>query len=67
MLSDVTEREYVGTALTIQTAVGFTVTAVSIQIVPLLAGIWGWKYAFVLLALGPVLGIVALARGKGLS
>lgn len=50
----------VGSALALQTAAGFLVTIISIQLVPLLADAVGWRYALVLLAAGPVIGAVAM-------
>jgi MFS family permease len=52
----------VGTALTVQTSVGFLLTMVSIQLVPPVAAAVGWRWAFVMLALGPALGIAAIRR-----
>ena len=52
----------VGTALTIQTSIGFLLTMVSIQLVPLLAARVGWRWAFLFLALGPVAGIASIRR-----
>ena len=52
----------VGTALTLQTSLGFLLTTFSIQLVPPLVERFGWRWAFPLLALGPVLGIVAIRR-----
>ena len=52
----------VGTALTVQTSVGFLLTMVSIQLVPLLAARVGWRWAFVFLAAGPALGIASIRR-----
>jgi MFS family permease len=52
----------VGTALTVQTALGFLLTTVSIQLVPPLAQGAGWRWAFPLLALGPALGIASIRR-----
>jgi MFS family permease len=49
-----------GTALTLQTAVGFLLTLVTIQGVPMLADWLGWRWAFQWLALGPALGIAAM-------
>ncbi|WP_033296318.1 MFS transporter [Amycolatopsis jejuensis] len=67
-LSEVADSRYVGTALTAQTAIGFALTVVSIQLVPLLAGLVGWRYAFLLLAPGPLLGAAAMrAFGSRLS
>lgn len=52
----------VGTALTIQTSLGFLLTMVSIQLVPRVAGAIGWRWAFAMLAAGPVLGIAAIRQ-----
>jgi MFS family permease len=52
----------IGTALTLQTSIGFLLTSVTIQLVPLLAGWLGWRFAFPVLALGPALGIAAIRR-----
>jgi sugar phosphate permease len=52
----------VGTALTLQTSLGFLLTAVVIQLVPPFVALVGWRWAFVILALGPVLGIWSIRR-----
>jgi MFS family permease len=52
----------VGTALTVQTSVGFLLTMASIQLVPPIAGVVGWRWAFVFLAIGPALGIWSIRR-----
>ena len=52
----------VGTALTIQTSMGFLLTMVSIQLVPPVQHVVGWRWAFVMLALGPIAGIAAIRR-----
>jgi MFS family permease len=56
-----------GSALSVQTAVGFTLTSVTILGVGLLdpVGADGWRLAWVILALGPVVGIVAMLRLRG--
>ncbi|KAF3463454.1 MFS transporter [Streptomyces sp. Tu 3180] len=59
-LSEVADRRYVGTALTGQTAIGFALTVVSIQLTPLLAEAVGWRHAFLLLAPGPLAGVLAM-------
>lgn len=59
-LSEVADPRYVGTALTAQTAIGFALTVVSIQVVPVLADAAGWRYALLLLAPGPLLGALAM-------
>lgn len=52
----------VGTALTVQTSLGFLLTMLPMQIVPLIAQRTGWRWAFAVLALGPVAGIAAIRR-----
>lgn len=52
----------VGTALTIQTSIGFLITTFSIQAVPPMVAAVGWRYAFPMLALGPVAGIWSIRR-----
>jgi MFS family permease len=65
-VAEVAPREYVGTALTIQTASGFLLTMLTIHFVPGWAERWGWSVAYMPLAIGPLLGIVAMARlGRG--
>jgi sugar phosphate permease len=52
----------VGTALTVQTSLGFLLTTVTIQLVPPLVALLGWRGAFPLLAAGPALGIWSIRR-----
>jgi MFS family permease len=56
-----------GSALSIQTAVGFTLTSVTILGVGLLdpSGADTWRVAWLVLALGPVVGIIAMIRLRG--
>jgi MFS family permease len=60
-LSETTDPRFVGTALTAQIAIGFLLTVVTIQLVPVVADLIGWKYAFLLLAPGPLIGAVAMS------
>lgn len=59
-LSEVADHRYLGTALTAQTAIGFALTVVTIQLVPVLADLAGWRWAFWLLVPGPVVGAFAM-------
>lgn len=52
----------VGTALTIQTSIGFLLTMLPMQIVPALARQNGWRWSFAVLSLGPAVGIWAVRR-----
>ncbi|MDB5045013.1 MAG: nitrate/nitrite transporter [Deinococcus sp.] len=60
LASELTDPAYVGTALTAQLALGFSLTAGSIALVPVLVTAWGWSGAFTVLALGPFVGAVAM-------
>jgi MFS family permease len=51
---------YVGTALSLQTSLGFLLTLLSTWLVPRAAEAWGWPWAFALLAPGPLLGALAM-------
>jgi MFS family permease len=52
----------VGTALTIQTSLGFLLTMLPMQLVPLAAQRVGWRWGLAFLALGPIAGIAAIGR-----
>ncbi len=62
VVTEVAPAHAVGTALTLQTSIGFLLTTVTIQGVPLLREAVGWPLAFGMLALGPAAGIVAMRR-----
>jgi len=59
MVTETAPPHAVGTALTLQTSIGFLLTMVTIQLVPLIVDAAGWRWAFPILALGPAVGIVA--------
>ena len=59
-LSEAADARFVGTALTAQTAIGFALTVLSIQLVALLADAVGWQYAFLILIPGPLVGALAM-------
>ena len=62
MVTEVAPQQGVGTALTLQTSIGFLLTMVTIQGVPVLQELFGWSLAFPVLALGPMFGIAAIRR-----
>ncbi len=61
-IAELSDRAWVGTMLTLQTAMGFTLTLVTIHLMPYLVAALGWRYAFLPLAIGPVAGVWAMAR-----
>lgn len=62
LVTETAEDRYRGTALTLQTAVGFLLTLVTIRGIPTIVASVGWQWAFPWLAIGPLLGIAAMAR-----
>jgi MFS family permease len=60
-LCETTDNRFVGTALTAQTAIGFLLTVVTIHLVPVVADLVGWQYAFLSLAPGPLIGVAAMS------
>src|ERR1700752_866869 len=53
------DPQYIGTALTIQMCIGFLLTTISIELVP---KIDNWRYAFMILAPGPLFGVISMLR-----
>ncbi len=60
LATETTTPDTIGTALALQTSLGFLLTIGSIRLVPLIAETSGWRWAFPILALGPALGVVAM-------
>jgi len=65
-VSELTDPRYVGTALTLQTSLGFLLTLGSIRIILPLVDRFGWERGFMVLALGPVFGIWSMIRLRSL-
>ncbi len=64
--TELAETRYAGSMLTLQTALGFLLTIVSIRLVPVFVDAVGWRFALVPLAIGPALGVVAMLRLRAL-
>ncbi|HEY7403903.1 MAG TPA: MFS transporter [Candidatus Angelobacter sp.] len=68
IISEVSDKNYVGTALTCQVALGFLLTAAVIRLMAAIASRYGWNWALASMAFGPLLGIWAmtglLSRGR---
>jgi MFS family permease len=62
LVSEHSPVDHVGTALTLQTCLGFLLTMVTIELLPRAAALTSWRWASLLLVPGPVLGIVAMRR-----
>ncbi len=61
-ISELCPADRTGTALTVQTGLGFLLTLVTIRLIPSVARVVTWRWAFALLAVGPAAGIWAMAR-----
>ena len=61
-VSELTDARYVGTALTLQTSLGFLLTLFTIRLIPPLVDRFGWDNAFLVLAVGPAFGIWSMLR-----
>ncbi len=66
IVTEVTDPDYIGTALTMQLAIGFVLTVFTILLVPVVRDAYGWGWAFLLLAPGPALGAWAMRRLEAL-
>ena len=62
LVSEHAPRDHVGTALTLQTCVGFLLTMVTIETLPRVAAASSWQFASLLLVPGPLLGAYAMLR-----
>ena len=65
-VTELSQPAYVGTALTIQTCVGFALTVASIWMIPVVVSWVGWRWAFAVLCVGPFLGVAAMGRLRSL-
>jgi MFS family permease len=62
LVTEQADQSYVGTALSLQLALGFALTVATIWLVPILADAVGWRWTFAFLAPGPALGVLAMLR-----
>ncbi|MGD9906826.1 MAG: MFS transporter [Vicinamibacterales bacterium] len=60
LVSERAPADAVGTALTLQTSLGFLLTMATIDALPRVAAVVGWQYASWMLALGPLAGWLAM-------
>ena len=59
-MAELAEPRLIGTVLTLQTSLGFLLTAGSIWLIGHMADTVGWRYAFIVLAIGPLLGALSM-------
>lgn len=58
--TELSDKDYIGTSLTIQTSVGFGIALLSIQLMPFFVIFVSWTFGFTILALGPLIGVLSL-------
>ena len=61
-ISELSDPRYVGTALTVQTSLGFLLSMITIWLIPLLLEALGWRYVFIVLMPGPAFGIWSMLK-----
>jgi MFS family permease len=59
-ISELADKSLIGTALTLQTSMGFLLTLFSIRLLPVVESAVGWEWAFAFLAVGPAVGMMAM-------
>ncbi|MHC0038400.1 MFS transporter [Pseudoneobacillus sp. C159] len=62
LVTEHSEDDYVGTALTFQMAIGFIITVVSINLLPVIQNYIGWERVFIFLSIGPILGVISMLK-----
>jgi len=67
LVANNSSAELKGTALTIVNCIGFSITIISIQLLTILRDVMNPMYIYIILALGPILGLIALYEKKKLQ
>ena len=66
LVADAAPPELAGSFMTLQTALGFALTFITVQATPVLAEAAGWPLVLAGLSLGPVFGVIAMSRLKAI-
>jgi MFS family permease len=64
LVTEFSDPQHIGTALTLQTCAGFLLTMVSIRTTSALAAAVGWHWALAHLAIGPFLGAIVIGGAR---
>ena len=65
-IAELAPPDRIGTVLTMQTAIGFLLTLLTIQLMPIAVEVLSWRFAFAVLAVGPLFGIIAMGIFLGI-
>jgi hypothetical protein len=60
LVADYSPPHFVGSLLTLQTALGFALTYATVELTPLVVRSFGWPAALSIMALGPVVGVIVM-------
>ena len=60
LVADLAPVEIVGSLMSLQTALGFALTIVTVQLTPFVAERFGWPFLFCVLAVGPIIGCISM-------
>ena len=60
IVTEIGDPPLVGTALALQLGIGFALTVIAIDLLPMVAGAIGWRWSFLVLVPGPVFGAIAM-------
>ena len=67
LVADFAPASQAGSLMTLQTAIGFALTFITVQATPIVVETAGWPVLLALLALGPAFGLVAMLRLRRLT
>ena len=67
LVADAAPADQVGSLMTLQTALGFALTTITVQLTPALASSFGWPAVLAALAIGPLFGVIAMQRLRRLQ
>lgn len=59
-LSEFVDKKRLGSSITFKLSLGYLITLISINLLPVVQTSFGWKYAFIILSFGPVLGVISM-------
>ena len=62
LVADAAPKHLAGSLMSLQTALGFALTFVTVQMTPVLAAAIGWPTVLAIMALGPAFGIAAMVK-----
>lgn len=60
LVADLAPAQLVGSLMSLQTALGFALTIITVQLTPFVAERFGWPFLFCVLALGPLVGCISM-------